>query len=222
VASLWRNDHLGDPDMDLSTSVRRLVAEQSGEQIEGPVRLLTLWRSFGWYFSPVNFYYLFDSGERLQAMVAEVTNTPWRERHCYVLSSQNATDAGGHGFRHPKQFHVSPFLDLHLEYRWRVSSPSDALTVHLEACRDDVCQFDATLNLRRVELTRMAWLASVARYPVLPGCVLAGIYWEALRLWWNKAPFYPHPSKRPPGGTSRSDTNLVTLEAVPDPRRPAH
>ena len=193
VASVCREDHLGDPNVDLATAVRQRVADELGQHPDGAVRLLTLWRSFGFYFSPVNFFFLFDQREQLQAVVAEVTNTPWREQHCYVLSALNETAPGRRGFRHSKQFHVSPFLELDLEYRWQLIQPGESLSIHLEACRGDQCQLDATLTLQRTELTTAAWLATLARYPLVPARVLTGIYWEALRLWLNKAPYYPHP-----------------------------
>jgi DUF1365 family protein len=219
LASVCRADHLGDPQVDLATAVRQFAASESGRLLDGPVRLLTLWRSFGFYFSPVNFFFLFDADGQVDAIVAEVTNTPWRERHCYVLGAHNQTAPGRCGFRHAKVFHVSPFLDLDLEYRWRLTHPGSSLTIHLEAWRADKCQLDATLTLERRELTTAAWLGTLVRYPLVPARVLAGIYWEALRLWIHKAPFYPHPSTHLP---SRGEPPSVLPPPATPPAVPAN
>ena len=88
--SFCRDDHLGDPATPLAEAVRDLVEAETGERPEGPIRLLTQLRRFGYYFSPLNLYYCFDrGGEDVEAVVAEVSNTPWLERHCYVLWQGN-------------------------------------------------------------------------------------------------------------------------------------
>ena len=86
LRSFRRSDYLGDPSRDLATEVRDRVEAALGFRPAGPVRLLTHVRSLGYVFNPVSFYYCFDEGgERLRAVVAEITNTPWGERHAYVL-----------------------------------------------------------------------------------------------------------------------------------------
>ena len=84
--SFCRDDHLGDPGTPLADAVRELVVAETGDWPEGPVRLLTQLRRYGYYFSPLNLYYCFDpGGQAVEAVVAEVSNTPWQERHYYVL-----------------------------------------------------------------------------------------------------------------------------------------
>ena len=84
VVRFRRSDYLGRDTVPLADSVRALVAERLGTAPAGPIRLLTQLRTLGHCFNPVSFYYCFDEAERLQALVAEVTNTPWGERHAYV------------------------------------------------------------------------------------------------------------------------------------------
>jgi len=200
LASFHRPDHLGDPERPLRESVLDLVARDWPDHPEiGPVRLLTLWRSLGTYFSPVSFYYGFDrTGSRVEFLVAEVSNTPWGERHLYVLP--NRDDAAGTRleFTNPKVFHVSPFLPIDMQYRWQLTVPTTTLSLHLETCREGRCLVDATMTLRRRPLTRPAWWATIARNPWLPARVLSAIYWQALRLWIKKVPFYPHPPQGSP------------------------
>ncbi len=140
-----REDYLGDPATPLATAVRDLVAERTGAAPEGPVRLLTNLRTLGLCFNPVSFYYCFDSGEQLQAVVAEVTNTPWGERHAYVL------DGGGHVVRgeHDKAMRVSPFMGMDQRYAVAVGEPGPTLSVHIESVQEGDRAFDATLKLRR-------------------------------------------------------------------------
>lgn len=201
VASICRSDHLGDPQQPLRAAVlERIEREATDLPTIGAIRLLTLWRSWGAYFSPVNLYFCYDehpSQPQFVAMVAEVSNTPWNERHDYVLTSANRCEAVPHAYENLKTFHVSPFLDVGLQYRWQWNEPGAALGLHLETWREDRVLLDATLSLRRRELTNANWLWTLAQFPWLPARVLPKIYWQALRLWIKKVPFYPHPKHRP-------------------------
>jgi uncharacterized protein len=140
-----REDYLGDPATPLITAVRRLVAERTGAAPEGPVRLLTNLRTLGLCFNPVSFYYCFDGDGHVQAVVAEVTNTPWGERHAYVL------DGGGRVVRgeHDKAMRVSPFMGMDQRYAVAVGEPGPTLSVHIESVENGDRAFDATLKLRR-------------------------------------------------------------------------
>lgn len=150
----------------------------------GPVRVLTHVRTFGHLFNPVSLYYCFDpSGERVEKVLAEVTNTPWGERHTYTLDAMDATI--------DKAFHVSPFLGMGSQYRIRMTTPGEQLRVHMESRRDGRVDFDATLALRRRELS--PW--PVLRRPFMTARVMAGIYAQAVRLRLKGAPYHPHPAR---------------------------
>jgi len=194
---LRRDDLLGDPDIPLGDAVRDHVAARTGQRPAGPVRVLTALRSFGLGFNPVRFYYCFEAGkeddERLEAVVAEVTNTPWGERHAYVL----APDADGRltGVT-PKQLHVSPFLPMTHDYHWRLTTPGPELVVHLESRTTQAPvqrAFDATLRLRRRPLTRRTLASVIVRYPPQTLRIVAGIYGQALRLKLKGAPYHRRP-----------------------------
>jgi DUF1365 family protein len=128
-AAFHRADYFGDPDLPLAECVRRLVAERTGVRPSGPIRLLTHLRYFGCAFNPVSVYYCFDAtGTVLETIVAEITNTPWKERHCYVLGpGDNLGSARKPHFRFAKSFHVSPFLDMDFDYDWRFVAPGERL-----------------------------------------------------------------------------------------------
>lgn len=199
-AAAWfrRADHAGDPARPLDECIRDVVEKDGNPRPEGPIRLLTHLRYFGYIFNPVSFYYCFDRrGEDLEAIVADVANTPWNERHLYVLPASRSHAAGrAMAYRFDKQFHVSPFMEMDHLYQWRFSPPGEALAVHMENLRGGEKVFDATMTLRRRAVTPAALTGILMKYPVMTGKVIAGIYWNALRLHLKGAPFHAHPSKR--------------------------
>jgi DUF1365 family protein len=195
LAEFRRSDYLGAPGQPLVQAVRDCVRDATGSRPEGPIRLLTHLRYYGHCFNPVSFYYCFAAdGSTLEAIVAEITNTPWRERHRYVLPRVEAEHGGGAlawSFR--KAFHVSPFLPLQCDYAWRFTVPGPELRVHMDVLRDGARELDATLVLERraptgANLARVLW-----RYPLLTLRVLGAIHWQALRLWLRRNPVYDHP-----------------------------
>jgi len=197
LAWFRRKDHLGDPSRPLAESVRDLVEARCGVRPAGPIRLLTHLRYFGYCFNPVSFYYCFDCEDRgVEFVVAEVNNTPWGERHCYVLPADRGRRIGpATSHRLAKDFHVSPFLPMDMEYRWRFVDPDDRLSVHMENHRRGERVFDATLSLERREITGARLARVLVRYPAATLAVILRIHWQALRLWLKGARFHPHPDK---------------------------
>ena len=191
-ALAWFNraDYLGDAAVPLDEAVRERVRRETGLRPRGPIRLLTHLRMFGHCFNPVSFYYCFDArGERVETVLAEITNTPWRERHAYVLP---ANDGDLH-FRFGKSFHVSPFMPMALQYDWRFSAPGRRLAVHMENHDTGGKVFDATLALERREIGAASLARALARHPFMTLQVLGAIHWQALQLWAKRVPSYTHP-----------------------------
>lgn len=197
-ASFCRHDHLGDPEIPLSDSVRSLVKERTGWQPTGPIRLLTLLRCFGYYFNPLSLYYCFDSaGQAVEAVVAEVTNMPWLQRHWYVLWEGNRVGRQSQlRFRHPKGFHVSPFMGMDADYEWRLNRPGPRLGVSIHSSKGRRRLFDVTMMLKRRELSRASMIRMLLRHPWITLRVSQAIYWQAAWLWWKKCPFHQHPEYR--------------------------
>jgi DUF1365 family protein len=198
LARFHRADHLGDPATPLDVAVRNLVESQTGRRPTGPIRLLTHLRYFGYCFNPVSFYYCFDADDaRVESIVAEVNNTPWGERHCYVLDE--ARDEGsGHRkrYRVEKALHVSPFMPMDLTYDWRFGTPGKRLDVHMALDRGGRL-FDAMLRLERAPLTGTELALALVRFPFMTLAVVAAIHWQALKLWLKRVPVYTHPKKPP-------------------------
>ncbi len=198
LASFRRRDHFGDPSVSLDRSVRDLVEEQIGVRPAGPIRLLAHLRYFGHCFNPASFYYCYDrEGARVDTVVVEITNTPWGERHCYVLGADQNEHPIATWRRHrfPKVFHVSPFIDMDIHYDWRFREPGPLLNVHMIDYQGKDKLFDASLALQRREITRSAMSRMLIQYPILTGKVVFLIYWQAMRLFLKKIPFCPHPDK---------------------------
>lgn len=194
IARFDRADHLGDPQVPLDQAVRDLVEQRTGSRPMGPIRLLTHFRYFGHCFNPVSFYYCFDADDtRVDTMVAEVTNTPWGERHCYVLHEPHGPRTNGYlRYRSDKSMHVSPFMPMNLAYHWGFSAPADTLSVHMALHREDKI-FDATMCMTRAPITGASLARALAAFPLMTLKVVATIHWEALRLWCKRVPIHTHP-----------------------------
>jgi uncharacterized protein len=191
-----RRDYLGDASQPLAEAVRDAVQARTGRRPQGPVRVLTQLRSWGHCFNPVSFYFCLEpAGERIDCVLAEVTNTPWGERHAYVLACEGEPVREIEG-ELAKALHVSPFMGMDHRYRWRVSAPARTLRVHIESRSEERLVFDATLALRRHALDPRAARRLAMRYPLATLRVLALIYGHALRLKLSGAPVHPHPRAR--------------------------
>ena len=192
LARFRRADHIGDPARPLAETVRAIVAEENGTAPAGPVRILTHLRTLGHHFNPVSFFYCYEpDGATLGAVVAEVTSTPWGERHAYVLPRGDAKRVLTGGM--DKAMHVSPFMGMDQRYVWRAAAPGPTLSVNIESREGDERVFDATLKLERVPLTRRTLARSTGRYPAATLRVLALIYSHALVLKLKGVPVQPHP-----------------------------
>jgi uncharacterized protein len=208
LAWFKRSDYLLPHSVPLDRAVRDLVEERTGARPLGPIRLLTHLRYFGYCMNPVSFYYCFDTGgEILQTIVAEITNTPWGERHQYVLRAEahpvgaHPADASKVGtnpisltrFDFAKDFHVSPFMPMQMRYLWSFNRPSRRLFVNMRNLSAGAPVFTATLSLCEEPVTPTALLRALACYPFMTLRVIAAIHWQALRLWAKRTPSYAHP-----------------------------
>jgi DUF1365 family protein len=199
IAVFLRRDHFGDPSIPLDQAVRDLVEEKLGRRPVGRICLLTHLRYFGHCFNPASFYYCYDKQDtRVDTIVVEIHNTPWRERHCYVLGAEQNEHPikDWRRYRLAKSFHVSPFIDIDIRYDWRFRVPGDTIRVHMIDYEKGAKLFDASLALQRRPLNRQALTLVLLKYPAMTVKVITLIYWQALRLILKKTPFFTHPNKR--------------------------
>jgi DUF1365 family protein len=198
LAEFRRSDFLGDPAIPLQDEVRRRIREETGAAHSGPIYLLANPRYFGYVMNPIACYYCFSDDEtRLEYVVAEVNNTPWNERHSYVLPGP----AQGTWLRttFDKQFHVSPFHPMAMRYRWSSNTPERRLVLHMENIAGGEKVFDATLVLAARPMTAANLNRMLLRYPFMTLKVMLAIYWQALRLYLKGVPVYTHPNNQAMG-----------------------
>jgi DUF1365 family protein len=196
-AYLRRRDHFGDPHISIDQSVRDLLQQRTGKRPEGPVRMLCHFRYFGHCFNPASFYFCYDVQEmQVETIIIEVHNTPWREVFLYVLDeSMNTGKEGWKQYAFDKDFHVSPFMGMDMHYDWRFQQPGSQLNIHINSYHKEEKYFDATLTLQRKEISGGSLNRMLIKYPFITVKVIAMIYWQALRLFAKRVPFYPHPPK---------------------------
>jgi len=206
LISFRRADYLGSPEEPLREAVLDRVEQELGRRPTGHMGLLTQLRTLGYLFNPVSFYFCHDERGGLDAIVAEITNTPWGERHAYVLDAAEADGGPGRGggdaallsFRFDKDFHVSPFFDLDQVYEWRFSQPGERIEVSMTNVEHGRTVFHAGVSCRRLPITGRSLAAALLRYPLQPLRLHAAIYWQAARLFLKRMPFFTHPQKRLP------------------------
>ncbi len=199
-----RDDYHGDPSIPLDDAIRDTVERELGRRPTGPIRMLAHLRTWGWSFNPITFSFVFTpDGSAVDTLVAEVTNTPWHERHAYVLPV--GAPEVDQPIRFPKAMHVSPFMDLDLDHSLAFTRPgAEGLTIRMDDWRGDEHVFAAELDLHRLPLDRPTMGRALRRHPLPAQRVSAGIYWQALKLRAKHAPFRRHPQKVGPARATSS------------------
>ncbi|MDP6168647.1 MAG: DUF1365 domain-containing protein [Candidatus Marinimicrobia bacterium] len=197
LVSFMRKDYHGDEKVSLDESVRQTVFEKVGYKVKGPIRLLTHLRYLGYCFNPVSFYYCFDETDsEVDVIMAEVTNTPWDERHAYIIDERDKDGKVRNLIANfEKKLHVSPFWGMDHKYEWLFTQPDEYLMVNMKNFKDGDKVFDATLNMKRLPFTLTGILKQVARFPFITMVVVFRIHWQAFKLWVKRAPYFIHPDK---------------------------
>ena len=191
AARFKREDFHGDPCLSLRDAIDKTLADAGKTPCTGPIRMLVNLRYFGYNMNPLSTYYCFDEdGETLKYIIAEVHNTPWNQRHSYVLE---CNECSTHSASFPKEFHVSPFNQMQMEYRWSSTTPGEQLGIAIQNWSGDSKVMDASISLTRSDIQGQSLNFVLLRFPFMTFKVIAAIYWQALLLWWKKVPYVPYP-----------------------------
>lgn len=192
-----RKDYFGDATIPLDQAVRGYVKQQLGYCPEGSIRLLTQLRVWGFCFNPVSLYFIFDKDAEIPKFIlAEVNNTPWNQRHAYLLACD---EKGKINTEFSKQFHVSPFNPVDMQYHWISTAPDEQLVVHMENHQESSTNsltrhMDATLTLKRKNWSPQLLNKIIWSMPWLAIKIPFAIYWQALRLFIKRVPIYSNTS----------------------------
>lgn len=184
-----RSDYLGRPDSPLAICVKEEMGRLTGTQVTGKVFGLLNLRTLGLYFSPVNFYFGFTNDDEPSHLLAEVSNTPWNERHHYAhLLNGARTEAVN-----DKVFKVSPFNPSRDQtYHWQIEPPGDSLAIKLGVHDQRGYVFEAGLRLQRQPFTAQSARRLLLRKPAMTAFIIAGIYWQALKIFIKGIPYQPY------------------------------
>ena len=201
----------------IDESVRNTLESNLGTRPTGPIRMLVNLRYWGVNMNPISTYYCYDhSGNNLVAILAEVHNTPWNERHAYVLTGEDFSHKQHIDF--PKKFHVSPFNPITMDYRWRSTTPNNTLALHLENWQHNQKVMDATMTLEREEISARALNVILIRFPWMTVKVISAIYWQALKLWWKGVPIFNRPTSTPNLINTQQTTIKIAAQIQEEPK----
>ncbi|MEO0543101.1 MAG: DUF1365 domain-containing protein [Pseudomonadota bacterium] len=206
ILSFFESDHLPKTGnhRSLRSYVDQLLAD-AGVATPSRVLLLAYPRMFGFVFNPISVYYCYNDSDELAALVYEVRNT-FGERHTYVCEVRpgQLTPAGVRQERN-KIFYVSPFIDMHMRYFFRMQPPGDTVKMRIFET-DEVGDplLSATFSGKKRPMTNAVVTGQLLQLPFMTLKVVAGIHWEALKLWLKGAKF--HSRGKPPAPVSYEDT----------------
>lgn len=238
LARFKRADFHGDKTIPLTEAVKKTVEQQLGFRPEGPVRMLANLRYFGYIMNPLVVYYCFDKqGEKLEAMVAEVNNTPWNEKHPYVLDCRSNQKQGSqpkpspantvaapnlalHRHEFEKAFTVSPFNPVNMTYLWQSSLPAKQLIIHIQNTQAGQQVFEASLALKREPATAQSLRNCLIRYPFFTVKVITAIYWQALKLFVKGVPFLGKNAVQPAGSAQNNERTKHSKATKPLENKP--
>lgn len=179
----FRKDYFGDHKINLAEAVLNKASELNSSKVSGEVTMIGQLRRWGPYFCPVNFYLIRQSDkktddEAFNYLLAEVTNTPWGEKHCYLVDLAQCNS-------HDKEFHVSPFNPMDMKYHWDVSLGNEQVKIRISCHRDEL-EFEAGFTLKKSTLSSQVPALMCSK-------IFFGIYFQALQLFLKKTPVYDHP-----------------------------
>ena len=189
LVSFRRQDYLPSDRPSLRDEVLHRIETLGGQPFAGKIYLLSTLRSLGYSMNPIALYYCYEQ-DQLKYVLAEVHNTPWDERHVYLLEGPEFTEPT------QKSFHVSPFMPMNTTYEWKISDPDEHLVVAIKVGRNSEPLFTASMTLNQLTVDQHTVTSLVWQQARQAFRTIAAIYMQAAKLWIKKVPVYRHPNKK--------------------------
>ncbi|SEI39555.1 hypothetical protein SAMN05421831_101251 [Allopseudospirillum japonicum] len=193
--SFYDQDYGDHSKIPLNQQVRTYLKAQGYNLGEGKIFLLCYPRLLGYVFNPLSVYYCYDEAENLKLILYEVSNT-FAQKHRYLLQVDTQEIKNTPYIVRQscnKTFYVSPFIPMQCRYDFRMRLPDEKVLVGIRQHDQAGAFLHAVFQGRRQDFTQANLLRTWMRHPFMTLKVIAGIHWEALRLWRKKVPFYPRP-----------------------------
>ncbi|NQY42903.1 MAG: DUF1365 domain-containing protein [Legionellales bacterium] len=192
LAYFKRSDHMGDATEALAISVKKFIQDGAKQKFDGDIYLLTHFRYFGYCFNPVSFYFCTENN-LIKFVIMEVNNTPWGEQHCYLLEIPMGENLNGYKFRFNKKMHVSPFMEMKMDYVLSCKKYQDMLNITINNIENNKTIFIAKMGLKKKAINRKNMFLILMKYPIMTYKVIFGIHYQALKLWFKRVKVVYHP-----------------------------
>jgi DUF1365 family protein len=208
LASFWESDHVERAGETVRAFADRLLAEAGLYTPARRILLLAYPRVFGYVFNPISVYFAYDDDSALVALIYAVRNT-FGQRHTYVAPVED-DDISPAGVRQARTriFHVSPFIDMGARYDFRILPPGKTVRLRIHESERGEPLLAATFTGKAVAISTASLAACLLKFPLMTWKIVAGIHWEALKLWLKGARF----RKSPPAPRQASFRDHGSLE----------
>lgn len=187
----YNADHGDGSNTPLRAQTEKHLANAGIDLEGGAIKLLCMPRILGFVFNPISVYYCYHLDGNLAALIYEVHNT-FGQRHSYLIPV-NASSGEPLQQRCLKSFYVSPFMDMEISYTFRIQNPASRVALAIQGADQEGPVIVASLAGSRRELGDRALLSAFFVFPLLTLTVVAGIHWEALKLWIKGMRLRPRP-----------------------------
>lgn len=178
-------DHLQLGGATAAENALNFLRTQNPSLTPAKVRLLCLPRFLGYVFNPISIFFFFDESDHPLAAIAQVRNTFLEVKPYFVPLHKE-----GFAIRTPKNFYVSPFSKLDLEFEFRLQTPTERLAVYVDDWEGQEKQLVSALTGKRQPLNAVNLAKFTVKYPLITLKIILLIHWEALRLWWKRIPWF--------------------------------
>lgn len=196
VFSFWDKDHLEFPkdnpvkNKTIKENILTYLRTNGIEEAEiGKIMLLTNFKTLGYQFNPVSFYFCFDKKNQPLCAVIEIGNT-FLEQKPFFLSKENFKNSTYH-LRSPKYFYVSPFIAMDDAFDFNLEIPNEKLLIKIDDYDKEGKRFFlSTLSGKEKKLSNAALVWYAIRFPFITLQVIGLIHWQAFKLWAKGLKYY--------------------------------